>query len=144
MEKRIETSPELVQKVLAAKTLAQTNRHRRNLTLLTGLLAGLALAVIAVGLGVTTQVHLNTMVGVLSSLGLFLACLWIYRHSKHSTTAKASCPVCGCDWEIKEGRGVQTKNIMTNWKECPGCGTPMMISAKAEENTLDMTTRPRT
>lgn len=118
-------SPHIQQRVRTAQALAQANRHRRNMTLLTGVLVGLASAFVAVGLGVGSGFDLQTTVEISVALGIFLACLHIYWRSNRQGASLAACPVCGHDWEIKEGRGVQTKDVMTHWKHCQGCNTPM-------------------
>lgn len=125
----MDTSPEIQQQVRTAKALAQANRHRRNMTLLTGVLVGLASAFVAVGLGVGSGFDLQKTVAISVALGIFLACLRIYWRSSRQGAPLAACPVCGHDWEIKEGRYVQTKDVMTHWKHCPGCNTPMVDSA---------------
>ena len=126
----MDTSPEIQQQVRTAKALAQANRHRRNMTLLTGVLVGLASTFVAVGLGVGSGFDLQTTVEISVALGIFLACLMVYWRSNRQGAPRATCPVCGHDWEIKEGRGVQTKDVMTQWKHCPGCNTSMDDTAR--------------
>lgn len=125
LKNTLNMSPDTKRQVLKAKALARANRDRRNMTLFTGVLAGLASAFVVVGLSDSNGFDVQTTTEISVALGLFVACLLVYWRSNSKDYPQASCPVCGYDWEIKEGRGVQTKDAMTDWKNCPGCHTPM-------------------
>lgn len=116
---------QLASAVLAAKALARHNQTRRNRIRLAGLLAGSALAVpwLLLAPDSVPEPGVKLLIGTLG--GFTLSNIAMELRSERLFPARARCPCCSHDWEIKEGSNVPLREIMPTWDKCPGCGLTM-------------------
>lgn len=119
-------TPDIASKTLEAKSLARSNRSKRNVILLIGYLLGIGAAIIWVLVAPNSspksvdKIFLGMIVVGPCAAFIFLR----FFESRYISTL-ARCPKCGYNWEIKEGRGVPHTEIMEYWYKCPGCGLLM-------------------
>lgn len=59
------------------------------------------------------------------AIAVMLAGLPLVKLHARLFPRKAACPVCGHDWEIKQGKFVPVNEQMLAWDHCPGCGLLM-------------------
>lgn len=125
------------------KAIAERNRSRRNYTLLGGVLCGVLVSAAWVAVAPDsppipkTKILLGVVLGTLA--GILIDQMYLER----IFLEKARCPVCGYDWEIKEGKSVPLKDQMPTWDECPGCGTLMNDAVRALSRRSTQTAHER-
>jgi len=114
-------TPELAKAAIEQKKLARANDSQRNLSMLfvsvvvfavfaaAGWFSGGDLA--SLQRWAVPGVLIGSVVGALVAASL--------------RRAKAACPACHHNWEIKGGRATPPQDQMENWDKCPGCGLLM-------------------
>jgi predicted RNA-binding Zn-ribbon protein involved in translation (DUF1610 family) len=118
-------APDVASKTLEAKSLARSNRSKRNVILLIGYLIGIGTAIIWdwVAPNLSPKAEDKILLGMI--VGPCSAFLFLRLFESRYISALARCPKCGYSWEIREGRGVPHAEIMEYWYKCPGCGLLM-------------------
>jgi len=118
-------APHVASKTLEAKSLARSNRSKRNAILLTGYLIGIGSAIIwdLIAPNSWPKSADKIFLGMIG--GPCAALVFLRFFERRYISALARCPQCGHDWEIKEGRGVPHTEVMEYWYKCPGCGLHM-------------------
>lgn len=109
--------PVLANKVWAAKERARRNQSIRAWTLLITfcvVFGSFCIATVMDWTLIEDRHHPSLIIVV----GLVYS--WCIRLLK-----KAKCPICAIGWEIAEGYHSPPELVMTKWKYCPGCSTPM-------------------
>ena len=117
---------DLVALVTEQKALAQRNRSLRNWLLLMSIAAAALTFGLWYQLSPATPQTLKLRVVACAAVAALFLWLILPHYDHFFFPKRAACPECSYSWEIKEGRGVHTSEIMTNWDKCPGCGLPMV------------------
>lgn len=118
-------APDVASKTLEAKSLARTNRSKRNAILLIGYLFGIGTAIIWDLIEPHSSPKLAGKIFLGMIVGPCAALVFLRFFQSRFISELARCPKCGYGWEIKEGRGVPHSEIMEYWYKCPGCGLLM-------------------
>jgi len=116
---------DVASKTIEAKSLARSNRSKRNMILLIGYLLGIGAAVIWDFVAPNSSPKSADKVFLGMIVGSGAAFVFLRFFESRYISAQARCPKCGYSWEIKEGRGVPHTEIMEYWYKCPGCGLLM-------------------
>ena len=119
-------APDVASKTLEAKSLARSNRSKRNVILLIGYLLGIGAAIIWELVAPNSSPKSSAekiFLGMIA--GPCAAFVFLHFFEGRYISAFARCPKCGYNWEIKEGKGVPHTEIMEYWYKCPGCGLLM-------------------
>lgn len=116
---------ELARRIVEQKKLARKNQTRRNRIRLSGLLLGIAPAILWFLLAPDSapEPGVKLLIGLVS--GHLLAEIVMALRASRLFPEPARCPACGHDWEIREGSHVPLSEVMPNWDNCPGCGLLM-------------------
>jgi hypothetical protein len=118
-------------KIEKQKTLAEHNRTRRIGVLLGGILCGVFLGAVWIVIVPDSSPSPKAKLSVGLALGILAGMLFEKMCLELVYCEMARCPVCGYDWEIKEGKTVPLKDQMLTWDKCPGCETIMNESVRA-------------
>lgn len=115
-------APDVATKALEAKSLARSNRSKRNVILLIGYLLGIGSALIWDLIAPNSWPKSSSKIFLGMIVGPCAALVFLRFFESRYISALARCPQCGHDWEIMEGRGVPHTEVMEYWYKCPGCG----------------------
>lgn len=118
-------APDAASKTLGAKSLARSNRSKRNVILLIGYLIGMGSAIIWDLIAPNSWPKSGQKIFLGMMGGPCAALVFLRFFESRYISALAQCPQCGYDWEIKEGRGISHAEVMEYWHKCPGCGLLM-------------------
>jgi len=118
-------APDIASRILEAKSLARSNRSKRNVIRLVGYLGGMGVAVIWCLVAPNSSPKFAEKIFIGAIVGAFAAAVFLHFFESRYVSVLAQCPQCGYSWEIKEGRGIPHAEIMEYWYQCPGCGLLM-------------------
>lgn len=112
---------QLARAVLAAKALARDNQTRRNRRPAAG--SALAVPWLLLAQDSVPEPGIKLPIGTVG--GFTLSNIAMELRSERLFPARARCPCCSHDREVKEGSNVPLREIMPTWDKCPGCGLTM-------------------